>query len=259
MKQDARSTFDLALRRARLSAYPAGEFVGQESFMRASEILSLAERAGIDAGVTVLDLCCGVAGPGLLIARELQCRYVGVDSDPCAIRIARDRAGSLDCRFEICQVPPVPREPSEVVLLLETMLAFPDKETLVAEIANVLPVGGRFAFTFEEGRPLTEAERATMPAADTVWLIPLAEMLACLGRAGLRVCWRSECTDSHRLIVESLLDEFAADAGDIGAQLGRPVLDALMTAHRHWSDWFRAGRVRKFAVVAQKTAVAGDG
>ena len=259
MKQDARNLFDLALRRARLSAYPAGEFVGQESFMRASEVLSLAEQAGIDAGVTVLDLCCGVAGPGLLIARELHCRYVGVDCDPRAIRIARDRAAGLDCHFEISHVPPVPPGPSEVVLLLETMLAFPDKETLLAEIASVLPVGGRFAFTFEEGQPLTEAERKTMPDADTVWLVPLAELLACLRRVGLRVRWRTECTDTHRLIVESLLDEFAADAGDIGAQIGHPALADLMMAHRHWSDWFRSGRARKFAVVAEKTATTAHG
>ena len=39
--------------------------------MRASEILALAHRAGIAPGISVLDLCCGVAGPGRLIAREL--------------------------------------------------------------------------------------------------------------------------------------------------------------------------------------------
>ena len=33
MKQDERAPFDRALPRARLSAYPPGEFVGQEGFM----------------------------------------------------------------------------------------------------------------------------------------------------------------------------------------------------------------------------------
>ena len=37
-----------------------------------------------------------------------------------------------------------------MVLLLETMLAFPDKEALVGEVARVLGPGGRFAFTVEE-------------------------------------------------------------------------------------------------------------
>jgi hypothetical protein len=45
MKQDERAPFDRALRRARLSAHPLGEFVSQEGFMRASEILALAVEA----------------------------------------------------------------------------------------------------------------------------------------------------------------------------------------------------------------------
>ena len=70
MKQDVRTPFDRALERTRLAAYPAGEFVGEESFMRATEIRDLATRAGIGPGVSVLDLCCGVAGPGRLVARR---------------------------------------------------------------------------------------------------------------------------------------------------------------------------------------------
>ena len=64
MKQDERAPFVQALQRARVSAYAPGEFVEQESFMRAGEIRALAGRAGIAPGVSVLDLCCGVAGPG---------------------------------------------------------------------------------------------------------------------------------------------------------------------------------------------------
>jgi len=56
MKQDERAPFVHALQRARTSAYPRGEFVDQESFMRASEIRALGARAGIGPGVSVLDL-----------------------------------------------------------------------------------------------------------------------------------------------------------------------------------------------------------
>ncbi len=52
-----------ALERARAAAFPAGEYAGQESFMRASEISALARAAGVGPGVRVLDLCCGTAGP----------------------------------------------------------------------------------------------------------------------------------------------------------------------------------------------------
>src|SRR5207245_143771 len=106
---------------------------------------------------SVLDLCCGVAGPGRFITRELGCAYLGVDVSPSAIAIARERARDLPCDFAVARVPPVPPGPFDVVLLLETMLAFPEKGLLVDGVSRALIAGGRFAFTLEEGPPLTPA------------------------------------------------------------------------------------------------------
>jgi hypothetical protein len=139
------------------------------------------------------------------------------------------------------------------VLLLETMLAFPDKEMLLREVSGALTVGGRFAFTIEEGLPLTDAERARMPDPDTVWLTPLQEMLRHLRGAGLAVRWQQDCSSSHRAAADSLIDAIEADATAIAAQIGRRALDELLAAHRLWSEWLRKGRVRKIAFVAQKT------
>jgi cyclopropane fatty-acyl-phospholipid synthase-like methyltransferase len=74
-----------ALEQARATAYPAGEYVGQESFMRASEVRTLARRARVGPGVSVLDLCCGVAGPGRMITAESGCHYLGVDYSASAL------------------------------------------------------------------------------------------------------------------------------------------------------------------------------
>jgi SAM-dependent methyltransferase len=252
MRQDERAPFVQALQRARLSAYAPGEFVGQESFMLAAEIRALAGQAGIAPGVSVLDLCCGVAGPGRFVTQETGCTYLGVDLSSSAIDIARQSAGDLHCRFEVSRIPPVPPGPFDVVLLFETLLAFPEKETLVQEVSRVLRTGGRFAFTMEEGQPLTEAEQERMPDADTVWLTPLQEMLTCLERAGLVVRWQKDCSVSHLAVADSLLNAFAADATDIAAQIGSRALEELLAAHRLWSDWLREGRVRKIAVVAEK-------
>ena len=176
MSQDQPSALLTALERAQATAYPAGEYVGQQSFMRAAEIRRLARQAGVGPGVPVLDLCCGVAGPGRMITAESGCRYLGVDQSASALATARQLAGELPCRFEQAQLPPLPEGRFEVVLLLETMLAFPDKEALVGEVARTLERGGRFAFTVEEGRPLTRPEQARMPAADTVWPVELATL-----------------------------------------------------------------------------------
>jgi SAM-dependent methyltransferase len=251
VKQDERAPFVQALQRARASAYEPGEYVDQESFMVAREIRALAVRAGIAPGVRVLDLCCGIAGPGRLITRELGCAYLGVDSSPSAIAIARQRAGDLPCRFEVASIPPVPSGPFDVVLLLETMLAFPDKATLLAGISRALTAGGRFAFTIEEGSPLTPAERERMPDADTVWLTPLPEMLTRLEQAGLAVRWQEDLTRSHLAMADALAAAFEADAEDIAAGIGHRALEELLAAHRLWSEWLREGRVRKIAIVAE--------
>ena len=252
MRQDERVPFAEALQQARQSAYAAGEYVEQESFMRAGEIRALAERAGIGPGVSVLDLCCGVAGPGRFITRELGCSYLGVDSSASAIDIARDRAGGLPCRFQVAEIPPLPPGTFDVVLLLETMLAFPDKQPLLQGISQALKAGGRFCFTLEEGEPLTEPEREQMPDADTVRLTPLEDMRALLERAGLVVRWQDDCSRSHRAVADSLAAAFAADAAAIAAQIGRRALDDLLAAHRLWTDWLDTGRVRKLAFVAEK-------
>src|SRR2546429_6648876 len=63
VRQDQRAPLLTALEQARATAFPAGEYVGQESFMRAAEIRRLAHQARVGPAVSVLDLCCGVAGP----------------------------------------------------------------------------------------------------------------------------------------------------------------------------------------------------
>jgi SAM-dependent methyltransferase len=241
-----------ALEQARATAFPAGEYVGQESFMRAAEIRRLAHQARVGPGVSVLDLCCGVAGPGRMITAESGCRYLGIDHSASALATARQLAGNLPCRFEQADLPPLPEGRFEVVFLLETMLAFADKDALAGEVARALEPGGRFAFTVEEGRPLTQQERARMPAADTVWPIELAELTGVLRDAGLAVTWRQEYSSSHHAMATALLRCYRADSPQIADQIGEQAIADLITAHQLWSDWLGRGRVRKFAIVAEK-------
>jgi hypothetical protein len=95
-----------------------------------------------------------------------------------------------------------------------------------------------------------------MPAAETVTLVPLDEMHAVLARAGLVVRWEADWSESHRAVAESLIDAYTADATAIVAKLGRSALEDLLAAHRLWSAWLETGRVRKFALVAERSAEA---
>ena len=91
-----------------------------------------------------------------------------------------------------------------------------------------------------------------MPDADTVWLIGLAELAVLLHEVGLTVIWQEEWSASHRRTAAALLGAMRAGSAEIERQVGTPALTDLITAHRLWIDWLAAGRVRKFALVAEK-------
>jgi SAM-dependent methyltransferase len=236
--------FDAALDRARAAAYAPGEFVGQEGFMTATEIVALAERAGVGPGISVLDVCCGAAGPGRFLTHELGGGYLGVDASARAVALARRRTNGLPCRYEHRQVPPLPPGAFDVVLLLEAMLAFADKEALVRAVAAALEPGGRFAFTLEAGPPLTAAEQAAMPAAGTIWPTSFDELTACLERAGLVVTHQEDRSAAHARMARALAGAFEA--------LAPPRADYLLATHALWADWLESGRMLKLAVVAQR-------
>jgi hypothetical protein len=61
VRQDDRAPFERALRHARAAAYGAGEFVEQESFMTAGEILDLAARAGVARPGSRCSTCAAVS------------------------------------------------------------------------------------------------------------------------------------------------------------------------------------------------------
>jgi len=239
------------------AAFAPGEYIEQQGFMRASEIRELAMRAAIGPGVSVLDLCCGVAGPGRFITRELGCDYVGVDASARAIAIASARARGLPCRFEVRRLPPLPAGRFDVVLLLETMLAFRDKAALLAAVSAALGPGGRFAFTLEEGAPLKAQERAAMPNADTVWLTPLAEMVELLEAAGLRVTWQADLSAAHGATAAALADAYSAHGEAVAARIGPGALNDLLASHRLWSDWLGSGRARKLALLGSRRPPPG--
>ena len=123
---------------------------------------------------------------------------------------------------------------------------------VLAEVARVLPPGGRFAFTVEEGTPLTTAERALMPDTDTVWPIPLPELADLLRDVGLVVTWLEQWTAAHASTAAALLTAFRSHGDDIAARIGVAALADLIASHELWTDWLGRGRVRKFAVVAER-------
>lgn len=253
----SRAIIDETLHDARVAAYPAGEFVGQESFMSACDIVGLGTRAGIGPGTDVLDVCCGLGGAGRHLQERTRCRYVGVDMSAEAIALARARTEAAGvpsgaCRYVVAAVPPLPGGRFDVVVLFETLLAFRQKRALVASVAGALRPGGRFVLTAEVGVPLGAAERSGMPHADTVWPVGVRELDDLLRTNGFAIAWWRDATRTQLRTVTSLTSAFAARRAELVAGLGEPFVDDLLAAHRLWGRWLRTGRIRKLAVVAQR-------
>ena len=56
-----------------------------------------------------------------------------------------------------------------------------------------------------------------------------------------------------RLFEAFLRGRHLTEIPDIVARIGHRALEELLHAHRLWGDWLREGRVRKIALVAEKT------
>ena len=222
VSQDERRSLVEALRRGqRRHSAPASTSSRRASSARPRSA-QLAEHAAIGPGVSVLDLCCGVAGPGRFLTRELGCDYLGVDSSESAVadrprarrRPAlplRGRGDSAAAAGQVRRGAPA-RDDARV----------PRQGGAAARRspARSPPADGSRSLS-RRALPLTESERVQMPAADTVWLIPLDEMHSLLARAGLAVRWEEDWSESHRDVAASLADAYAADSTAIAAQTGR--------------------------------------
>jgi ubiquinone/menaquinone biosynthesis C-methylase UbiE len=254
-----RSRLAAALLPAHIQAHREGEYVGQESFMSAQEILCLARFAGVDSRTRVLDLCCGCGGTALHLLSQTGCRIVGVDRSSEAIHLARTSAGcqGLNRRatFIVAEDlrPPLDAASFDAVLLYETMLAFDDKRRLVRVVRKLLRPGGRFGLTFEEGRPLSSAERRRVPEGEEVWLTPESEFRELLEAIGFRIRWVEDHTAAHAEVAGRLAAAARRDRAIIDTALGSQRSDELVTARERWAEWLSARRVRKLAVVAQRS------
>jgi len=60
-----------------------------------AQLRRMADEMGLQAGDTLVDLGCGMAGPALWVARETGAKLIGVDFSPVAVALASERANRL--------------------------------------------------------------------------------------------------------------------------------------------------------------------
>lgn len=145
-------TFDRLWREHSLGDdYPRGfEHI---SFLPLPELRGMAAALNLGAGSVLVDLACGMGGPGLWVARERGARLVGVDVSTVAVAAAGERARRLGlegiARFERGTFAATVLEPAsaDAVMTVDAFQYAPNKRAALAEVARVLRPGGRFAFS----------------------------------------------------------------------------------------------------------------
>jgi ubiquinone/menaquinone biosynthesis C-methylase UbiE len=109
----------------------------------------MANRLAATAGMTVLDIGCGVGGPACDIAETTGARVVGVSNSRVGLaeaeRYARQRGVENLLRFEFAAAPelPFPDGTFDAVWSSEAIHNLEDPAPLAREMARVLKPGGR--------------------------------------------------------------------------------------------------------------------
>ena len=162
-----------------------------------------AERAGLHAGLHVLDLGCGIGGASRYLA-SLGCRVTAIDLTPEFIDVAAaltQRCGLAD-RIEFHQANaldlPFAADSFDHVWSHNVTMNIEDKARFAAEIARVLKPGGRFSCAEVERGPGGEPTFPLPWASDPSWsfLATPDVMRGTLVAAGLHVLEQTDLTEA---------------------------------------------------------------
>jgi SAM-dependent methyltransferase len=180
------------------------------SFLTLAEMSGMAEALSLHAGSVLVDLACGMGGPGLWIAREAGAQLAGIDVSAVALAAARDRAGRLGlsqiARFTLGSFAQTGLDAGTVdgVMTVDALQYAPDKQAALDEAARILRSGGRLAFACFEFVP----ERvAGFPVLGTD---PVGDYAPLLEKAGFDVIsyaesanWRQRVTDTYQAVADA--------------------------------------------------------
>ena len=164
---------------------------------------AVAEHAAPQAGDAVIDIGCGMGGPGRYLADRFGCSVLGVDLLPLRIEAAEAltaRTGQADrISYRVASGTELPADDGQFAQawMLDVGIHVADKPALFAEIGRVLRPGGLLVMHDQTG-PLPPAmDPATMGAP---FIAPsLLDLIGLLEGAGLRLLrWQ----DTSREVVE---------------------------------------------------------
>lgn len=113
----------------------------------------LADRARMNPGDSVLDVCAGLCGPARWYAAERDLQVTGVDISPNRVDGAKELNTLVGLQERVHPVLasamdlPFDDDHFDAAVSQESFLHIPDKSRALHEVFRVLRPGGRFAFT----------------------------------------------------------------------------------------------------------------
>lgn len=125
--------------------------VGELHIRGRQSTLELARSAGLEKGMDVLDIGCGIGVPAFVMAREFNCKVTGIDIKESFCEIAEAFSKRMNLQDEVqihsADALDMPFEDGsfDVVWLQHMGMTIRDKDRLFAEISRVLRPSGRLA------------------------------------------------------------------------------------------------------------------
>lgn len=182
---------------------PNSQATLEEAVDRLTDVLI--EHLLVDDSAHVLDLGCGVGGPGLRITRTTGAHVTGISISQEQINTANrlaHEAGLADrATFQHADAMklPFPDNTFDAVMALESIIHMPDRQQALTETARVLRPGGRLVLTdIYERAPRKEEPHPAIQKFCRNFMVTLADAddyVSLLHRSGLRLHGLLDITD----------------------------------------------------------------
>ncbi|MEO7196279.1 MAG: methyltransferase domain-containing protein [Pseudonocardiaceae bacterium] len=200
----------------------------------------MAEKLKIGSGSHVLDVGCGVGGPGVRIAQLTGARVTGISVSREQVRLANSLAESAGLAERVvfqqanAMEMPFPTQSFDAAIALESFPHIPDRGQALAQICRSLRPGGRLVLTdLFERAPIPAAKQPTVDGFHNYFMstrVQAEDYPPLLRQAGL---WFEEILDVSEQTFHKSLIWFSARMSQ-----AQPGLEAMFGDEM--ADWFDA-------------------